>query len=197
MKRTALLLFILSVVLVACVDTTGISPASSRPPRGNPQASIIVQEFADLQCPSCRSAHTLINQPLLAQYGSQIRFEYRHFPLQSIHRYALDAAEAAECAADQGKFWEFVDLDYANQDSLNRTTLQQWAQQLKLDANLFSRCTRSHIKRKEILNDYNQGTAAGVTGTPTFFVNGQRVDSTIQALSAAIDAAIKGSGTKL
>ncbi|MBI1813127.1 thioredoxin domain-containing protein [Candidatus Peregrinibacteria bacterium] len=197
MKRTAFVLLILNFALTACVDTTDISPSSSRPPRGNPQASILVQEFADLQCPSCRSAQTLVVQPLLEKYGSQIRFEYRHFPIQSLHRYALDAAEAAECAADQGKFWEFVDLDYANQDLLNRTAIQQWAQQLKLDTSLFSRCTRSRIKRKEILADYDEGTAGGVTGTPTFFVNGQKVDSTIQALSAAIDAAIKGTGTKL
>lgn len=113
MKRLSLAtLFTSALLLAACVDTTGISPTSSRPPRGNANALVTVMEFADFQCPACMSAHATINKPLFEKYGSQVRFEFRHFPLRNIHRFALDLAEASECAADQGKFWEFVDLAY-------------------------------------------------------------------------------------
>jgi protein-disulfide isomerase len=203
MKRL-LSLAALTLVLAACVDTTGISADSSRPARGNPQAAVTVAEFADLQCPACRAAHTALVKPLLEKYGTQIRYEYHHFPLQSLHRYALDLAEAAECSADQQKFWEFVDMAFAKQteiqaagNQLAASDITSWAKELNLNMDLFDRCTKSHIKRKEILADYDAGQKAGVQGTPTFFVNGQQVESTPQALGAAIEAAVKGTMQRL
>jgi protein-disulfide isomerase len=138
-----------------------------------------------------------VNAPLLAQYGSQIRFEFRHFPLRGIHPYALDAAEAAECAADQGKFWEFVDMDYTNQSQLSNKSLKEWAERLGLDMDLFDRCTRSNIKRDTIMADYKAGEDAGVTGTPTYFVAGKKTEATVEALGAAIQAAAAGTSTRL
>ncbi|MEQ1849721.1 MAG: DsbA family protein [Candidatus Peribacteraceae bacterium] len=179
----------LSLVLVACVDTTGLSAESSRPLKGNPSALVLVQEFADLQCPACKAAHEQINGALLEQYGDSIRLEFMHFPLRGIHPYAMEAAEAAECAADQGKFWEFVDMNYANQSSLKSAALREWGAALKLDSALFDRCIESDIKEDTILADYAEGQKMGVNGTPSYYVNGKKVGSSVEELGAAIDAA--------
>lgn len=186
-----------SLILAACVDTTGISPESSKPPRGNPQSVVQVVEYADLECPACRSAHTSVVRPLLQKYSTQIRFEYKHFPIRSIHRYTLELAEAAECAADQGKFWEYVDAAFENQQQLAKGKAAEWGSALVTDANLFSRCVRSHIKRDAILAEYDAGTAMGVKGTPTFFVNGKQFPATVEDLSAAIELQLRGATMRL
>ncbi len=185
-------------VLAACVDTTGLSASSSRGPhpKTNPDAIVTVEEFADLQCPACRGAQPLVNA-IIEKYGRQIRFDFRHFPIRSIHQYAIVAAEAAECAADQGKFWEFEELAYEKQPELNKNAPTAWAKSLGLDMDLFKRCTRSHIKKNEIMADYDEAQKRGVRGTPTFFVNGKKVESTMAALSAAIDETSKGSMPRL
>lgn len=181
-------LVIASALLSGCgVDTTGISPASSSEPKGPITALVTVTEYGDLQCPACKAAHELLTTPLLASYQGKIRFEYKHFPLRSIHPYAFRAAQAAECAADQGAFWEFVDYAYAHQDELKSSPYADWATVLKLNGDLFGRCLSSGIKGDAVLKDYADGEALNVRGTPTYFVNGQRVDSTLEALSKAID----------
>jgi len=187
MKRF-LPLAVLSLGLVACVDTTGLSEETSRTPnpRSNANAAVIVEEFADLQCPSCKAAHSMVVEPLLAQYGTQIRYDFKQFPLSSIHRYALDAAEASECAADQNKFWEFVDVAFEKQESLSDSALSEWGEELGLDTDLYERCRASNIKRDMIQAEYDAGRELGVTGTPTFFVNGKRVESSVEAIGAAI-----------
>ncbi|MDB4978914.1 MAG: oxidoreductase [Candidatus Peribacteria bacterium] len=190
-------LAILSLTLVACVDKTGLSADSSRKPTGNPNAAVVVQEFGDLQCPACKAAYESIVKPLLAQYSSTISLEFKHFPLRSIHEYALDLAEGSECAADQGKFWEFVDIAYTKQSELSRSSIRAWAASLGLDMPLWDRCTKSHIKRATILADYAEGEKRGVVGTPTFFVNGTKVDSNLEAISAAITAATTGAAQRL
>ncbi len=179
-------------LLAACVDTTGLTSTihTDVNPATSQNALVTVTEYADLQCPACRSAHGTLVQPLIAKYGTKIAYDFRHFPLTSIHRFAMEAAEASECAADQGKFWDFVDHDYENQGDLTSDMLREWAGELKLDEELFGRCLDSHIKRKAIQASYEEGRAKGVQGTPTFFVNGQQTNATIQELSAAIDAAL-------
>ena len=186
-----------TLLLTACIDKTGLSADSTRPPAGNADAGVTVLEFADLQCPACRAAYELVTKPLLEKEGSRIRFVFKHFPLQQIHRFAMEAAEAAECAADQGKFWEFVDLDYTKQDQLSSQALRDWAKELNLDVDLFNRCVRSHIKRPFILSEYDEGEKGGVRGTPTFFVNGKQVETTVEALTKAVNDAASGVGTKL
>ncbi|MBI5155857.1 thioredoxin domain-containing protein [Candidatus Peregrinibacteria bacterium] len=184
----------LTLALTACVDTTGLTGDIHKDPhpKSNPNGAVIVSEFADLQCPACRAAHETVTLPLLAQYGSVVRFEFHHFPLRSIHRYALAAAEAAECSGDQGKFWEFVDQVYAQQDKLSTAQLAAWAEDLKLDIPLFTRCTKSHIKREAILAEYTAAEQGGVRGTPTFFVNGKQTPATVDDLGKAIEAIVKG-----
>ena len=196
MKRTLSLLS-LTLLLGACVDTTGISPQSSVTPKGNPQSVAVVTEYADLECPACRAAYDTVVKPILAKYGNQIRYDYKHFPLRSIHRYTMDLAEASECAADQGKFWEYVDMAFEKQPELKKGSASEWGMALVKDANLFSRCTRSHIKSKAIMAEYDEGVAMGVQGTPTFFVNGRQVPATVDDLSAAIDAQLKGAQQRL
>jgi protein-disulfide isomerase len=134
---------------------------------------------------------------MLAQYGSQIRYEVKHFPIYPNHRYSKEAAEAAECAADQGKFWEFEEMDYENQDDLSPAAISKWATDLGLDMDLFERCRKSDIKMAIVESSQQEGEKMGVNGTPTFFVNGQRVESTIQAIGAAIQEAASGATTRL
>lgn len=190
---------ILTLALAACTDTTGLSPETSRTahPQTSASAAVVLAEYADLQCPACRAAHETVVPPLLAKYGTQISYEFHHFPLSSIHRYALEAAEAAECAADQGKFWEFADLVFKNQQELSPESLDKWGAELKLDMDLFNRCRDSRIKREMIQSEYDQGRNLGVRGTPTFFVNGEQVEATVDGLSAAIDAALGSAASRL
>lgn len=196
MRRSTASALILCALLVACVDTTGLSKESAKVPRGNANG-ILVEEFGDLQCPACQAAHTAINEPLLQQYGNQIRFEFKQFPLQSIHRYALEAAMASECAADQGKFWEYVDTVYENQKELSARSLKSWAATLELDTDLFNRCLDSEIKEDVVIVDYEEGKGRGVAGTPTYFVNGKRVETDVPKLGAAIEAALAGAMQRL
>lgn len=160
-------------------------------PRGNPNAAVIVTEYGDFQCPACKAAEFAVVEPLLEKYEDRIRFDFVNFPIQSIHPFALPAAVAAECTADQEKFWEYHDLVYTNQDQLSTDNLRVWAESLGLDMELFNRCLRAKIKRNIVLEEYAAATEKGVRGTPTFFVNGVQVNSSSDALSAAIENALK------
>ena len=157
MKSRLLPVLLLPLLLAACVDMTGLSAESVRPPKGNPNAVVVVTEFADLQCPACKTAHATITAPLLAKYGNVIRFEYKHFPLRMLHPHAMVAAMGAECAADQGKFWEFVEKAFASQAQMSKDRIKTWAGELMLDTELFNRCLSSEIKEDTILADYEEG----------------------------------------
>ena len=185
----------MTLALSACgVDTTGLSAASSRTAKGPDSAGVTVTEYGDFQCPACGGAYKLINLPIEKKYAANIRFEFKHFPLRSIHENAFEAAQASECAADQGKFWEFVDIDYLNQKDLSSEMLRTWAKTLGLDVALFDRCVKSEIKSAMIMADEAAGEKLGVQGTPTYFVNGKRItENGVDTLSAAIDAALEES----
>jgi len=177
------------LLLAGCVDKEGLSEESTKPPTGNANSSILVEEYADLQCPACKGAHSQIVEPLLEKYGNVIRYEFKHFPLAQIHAFAHEAAEAAECAADQGKFWEYVNDTYENQDQLAREDLVARAEKLGTsDMDLYRRCIQSRIKRNTVQTDYKAGYALGVRGTPTFFVSGERVPrNTLEGISEMIE----------
>ena len=191
MERLVVLALLLSL---ACSSAGGRVVISSRGPHpaSNPAAAVLVLEYADLQCPSCRVAHSNIVAPLLARYGARIRYELRHFPLRSLHPLALEAAEAAECAADQGRFWEYTDLAFARQREMSREKLVTWAEAISLDAFRFEGCLASEQKRALVLAEFEEGRRKGVEGTPTFFVNGKKVESKLVAIQQAIDAATVG-----
>lgn len=192
MKRTLCALALPLLLLAACTSKEGLSQESSKPPTGNSQSSLVVEEFADLQCPACKGAHTTLYKPLIEKYGSAIRYEFRHFPIRQIHAYAQEAAEAAECAADQGKFWEFVDDTYENQSKLSRKDLLARTEEIGVaDISLFERCIKSRIKRDAVQREYQEGIKRSVSGTPTFFVAGEKAPSnTLEALSKMIEEKI-------
>lgn len=139
--------------------------------KGRHDAAVTIVEFSDFQCPYCqRGAETL--REITAKYGAEVRVAFRDFPLHRIHPEAQLAAEAARCAADQGKFWEYHDLLFDNQDKLDRAALVDHARALNLDPAVFNGCLETGKYKDAVGKDLEEGRAAGVTGTPAFFVNG-------------------------
>lgn len=145
------------------------------PSMGNPDAPVVVVEFSDFQCPYCGRFQQDTFKQIMDTYGDDILFVYRDFPLSSIHPRAEASAEAAECADDQGAFWDYHDLLFANQTALDNDSLISYAEQLDLDVDTFTECLTSGEKADEVQADFNDGRSYGVTGTPTFFINGVRV----------------------
>jgi len=139
--------------------------------RGNPSAPVSVVEFSDFQCPYCQKSEAVLRE-LLAKYKGKVNFSYRDFPLGDVHPQAQLAAEASRCAGEQGKFWEFHDLLFENQSKLERASLLEDAQELRLDARRFASCLNSGRYKPQIEQDVQDGLRAGVTATPGFFING-------------------------
>ena len=151
-----------------------ISVASAgHPSTGAASAAVTIIEFSDFQCPFCRAAESSLEQ-VRQKYGDQVRLVYMDFPL-SFHPHAMDAALAARCAADQGKFWQFHDALFLDQKKLDPDSLKQTATRIGLDRNKFDTCFSSHRHSAGIRQDMGEGTALGVTGTPTFFINGREL----------------------
>lgn len=151
------------------------NPFTPKPVFGNPQASVKIVEFGDLQCPACRAAH-FETQRIKDEFKGNISYQFFHFPLRSIHPFAQKAAEAAECANDQGKFFEFVHIVYQNQESIREKDLKSYASTLGLNTESFSACLDSGAKRGIVEADLREGASKNIQGTPTFFINGKRLD---------------------
>lgn len=160
--------------------------------RGSPSAPITIVEFADFQCPFCRRAEEPLAQ-LLAQPGAPVRYIFRNFPLD-FHEHAELAAEAALAARAQGKFWQMHDLLFANQRDLSRDKLIQIAADLHLDVARFSSDLDSGKYKADVAADRLLGVNANVNGTPTFFINGRRMDGALSLaeLNQAIALASAG-----
>lgn len=148
------------------------------PSFGTPGAPITIVEFADFECPYCAQAFPTIRE-LQTEYQGKIHYIWRDFPLSSIHPNAQKAAEAGECAQDQGKFWELHDKMFINQDSLSVISLKQYARQLGMNGALFDECLDSGRYEHEVQADLADGVSLGVRGTPTFFINGNLVSGVI------------------
>ncbi len=133
-------------------------------------AKVIVEEYSDFQCPYCGKAYPTVKQ-VKETYGDSIEFIYKHFPLPS-HPFAQKAAEASECARDQGKFWEYHNMLFENQKELAVSDLKKYASDLGLNTEQFNECLDSSIKDDIVRNDLLEGQRKGVTGTPSFFING-------------------------
>ena len=144
-----------------------------RPQRGADDAPITIVEFTDYECPFCGRYIRDTYPALLAEYGDRMKYVVRNFPLSSIHPNARKAAEAAECAFDQGRFWEYHDALFQNQGALDVPSLKAYAEELGLDVETFSTCLDSGAKREVVAADHRDALAHGVNGTPTFFVNGR------------------------
>jgi protein-disulfide isomerase len=139
--------------------------------RGNANAPVVIVEFADFQCPYCRREQAVL-KALTTKYGNKVSVAYRDFPLRQIHAQAQPAAEAARCAGEQGKFWEYHDLLFAETAKLDAASLMDYAAQAGLDKNKFNECLSSGKFKPAIDEDLRAGEKLGVSGTPAFFING-------------------------
>ncbi|MCR4335766.1 MAG: DsbA family protein [archaeon] len=158
--------------------------------KGNPDAAVRIVEFSDFQCPACGFGFTQLQQ-VLPQYIDKIKLTYRHFPLNNIHPYAQKAGEAAECAADQGKFWEMHDILFTNQTNLKIADLKSYAQQLNLNQIDFDSCLDSSKNAPKVASDFSYGVSIGINSTPTFYVNGEKFSNlTAEQWKAVLDARI-------
>jgi protein-disulfide isomerase len=148
--------------------STGDDPAN-----GLKSAPVTIIEFSDFQCPYCEIFSTQTLPLIEKNYVStgKVRFVYRDFPIKS-HKYAEKAAEAAKCANEQGKFWEYHNELFSNQNSLDISSLMLYAKNLNLDATTFNDCLNSGRMASKVQKDYNDGLNYSVQGTPTFFING-------------------------
>ena len=148
------------------------------PAWGPPGASVTVVEFSDFECPYCREAYPTV-RALMRQYGDRVLFQYRDFPISDIHPDAQKAAEAAACAHAQGKFWDYHDLLFQNQEDLSREALTRYALTVNADIAAFNRCLDGGLKAQEVSDDLQDGIAADIAGTPTFFINGVKYEGVL------------------
>lgn len=157
--------------------------------RGNKDAKITIVEFSDLQCPYCSRFHDTMKQ-VVAAYPNDVRWIYKHFPLDSIHPYARKAAEASECAGEQNKFWEYTDYIFDNQSSLSTEFISTAAKSVGLNTSNFEDCLSSGKYTSKVNSDYSQGRSAGVTGTPGNVINGELVKGAVSfdTMKAKIEA---------
>lgn len=140
---------------------------------GPEDAPITLIEYGDFECDSCLVAYPIIKR-LRETMGDRMQFVFRNFPINDTHPHAEAAAEAAECAAEQGKFWEMHDKLFEHQTALDDTHLRDYAQECGCDPSLFDREMAEHKFAGKVQADYEGGYASGVAGTPTFFINGMR-----------------------
>jgi protein-disulfide isomerase len=220
MKRF-LPLVIIAAVLVAAVAATwfllrsartkpptniaGSGPPGAEPPhiRGNPNAPVTLEEFGDFECPTC-GTYAVELKKIEAEFGDRLRVIFREYPLYPTpHKYALIAARAAEAAGPQGRFFEMHDQLYENQKAWSEATdpmpmFIDYARQIGLDTDRFGRELNGEIVAERITQDGIRAHARGVTGTPTFFVNGKELDAASfspDGLRALINQALRGNST--
>ena len=164
-----------------------------RPSQGPDDALVEFVEFTDYECPFCRRFRETTYPVIRERFEGRVKWVVRNYPLTQIHPNAQLAAEAAECALDQDRFWEYHDLLFERHDQLGRADLKSHARELGLDGDQFDSCLDSGEKISVVQNDLRDGFRFGVTGTPTFFINGQVVVGAQgpDLVSAFIDVALE------
>jgi protein-disulfide isomerase len=187
---------IAGALTVALSAGTGLAFSDDRlvrdgePMVGRADAPVTVVLFCDFQCPYCADARPVVDR-LLTAYSGDVRLVYRHYPVERVHADAGRAAEASICALDQGRFWDMYASMLANQSELDLSGLIRQAGDIGLDSRSFARCLESGVHRADWRRDQTDGTSLGVSGTPTFFVNGTMIEgASIDALDSAIRAAL-------
>jgi protein-disulfide isomerase len=170
----------------ASVGGTGLK--ADDPVLGSKNAKLTIIEYSDYQCPYCGRVEPTIKQ-VMSTYGDQVRLVFRDFPL-SFHENAMPAALAANCAQDQGKFWEYHDLLFANQEALDAASLKKYATQVGLDATKFNDCFDTKKFQAAIADDMSTAQADGVQGTPFFKIGSQQVSGALpfDSFKKVIDA---------
>jgi protein-disulfide isomerase len=158
--------------------------------QGPAEAAVTLVEYGDYQCPYCGAAYPIIKE-VQARMGGTLRFVFRNFPISTSHPHAEQAAEAAEAAAHQGRFWEMHDLLYENQSRLGEEDLRSYAKELELDVPTFDQELADHVHAERVREDFMSGVRSGGNGTPTFYVNGTRHDGSyeIEALLTVLERA--------
>jgi protein-disulfide isomerase len=169
--------------------TLAVNPADHM--IGPLDAAVTVVEYGDLECPDCKQAAPAVKL-LLERFVGRVRFAFRHYPLEEVHPHALHAAEAAECAGAQGKFWPMHDLLFENQAHMKLGQLRSYAERLQLDLPRYDAEMHDHIYLQRIREHVQSGRESGVRGTPTFFVNGkvQDVSFGLHFLFDAVETAL-------
>jgi protein-disulfide isomerase len=157
---------------------------------GPADAAVTLVEYGDYECPYCGAAYPIIKE-IQARMGERLRFVFRNFPITTSHPHAEQAAEAAEAAAAQDRFWPMHDLLYENQKRLREQDLRGYGEQLGLDLERFSRELAEHVHAERVREDFMSGVRSGVNGTPTFYIDGVRHDDSydVETLLAALERA--------
>ena len=162
---------------------------------GNPEASVVVLEYGDFECPACGTYHPVVKQ-LKAEYADRVAFVYRHFPLNAIHRSADISARATEAAALQGKFWEMHDKLFENQKDWTtggaESVIEGYAQELGLNMEQFRADINSEAVKQAVEQDRLSGVRSTVNSTPTFFLNGTKIQNprSVQDFKSLLDTAL-------
>ena len=166
------------------------------PLKGSPDAPITIIEFSDFQCPFCKRVLPVLTQ-LLEQYAGKVKLAFRDFPLANIHPQAQKAAEAAHCAGEQGKYWEYHDLLFERQETLPTANLVEYAQGLGLNSQVFRTCLESSKYKAKVERNHADGIKAGITGTPAFFINGRPISGAqpLETFKAIIDEELGRQGS--
>ncbi len=173
--------FTASRTAVAAPGAQAVDVTSTDAPFTGPEKPVLtVVEFADFECPYSRQVSAALRSTAL-QYKDQVRVEFRHLPLDDVHPDARRAAEASECAREQGKFWEYHDKLFANQADISAANLGRFATEIGLDRAAFDRCLVSGRMADRVRADEQVAESAGIVGTPTFFFNGTPVQGAIPA----------------
>lgn len=150
-------------------------PTDGDPSLGPDDAPVTLVMFSDYQCPYCRQWYEQVFNQLVTTYPGKIRFVYKDFPLTSLHEFAAPAAEAAHCAGDQGKYWEYQAKLFSGEKDFGTATFNQYATDINLDANQFADCLSTRKFQKQVEDNYSFAANLGVQSTPTFFINGLAV----------------------
>lgn len=159
--------------------STGLEPekffSDTDPAWGPKDARVVIVEYSDFQCPFCKRFAQQTAEKIRSKYEDKVRFVFKHLPLKSIHPHAMGAAVAAQCANEQGKFWEYYQTLFANQTNLDTDALASYAGTAKLDTKAFGECVQRKDIADKVERDIQSAIELGVTGTPGFIIAGTKL----------------------
>lgn len=205
-------LIIMAIIIAAFIgifvftgsgDDNGAVGVTSNHTKGNNTKNVELLAYEDFQCPACGAFEPIVNE-VFSKYENDILYKFRHFPIDTIHPNARAASRAAEAAGKQNKFFDMYDILFANQQAWSeseeaKTIFISYAEQLQLDIPKFEEDYTSEAVNSTINADKQEGNDRGVTGTPTFYLNGTKLDNneiqTVEGFSAKVDEAIANSET--
>ena len=206
MRPRILLSLVLPLAFLAACSAApagSVTPTAADHTKGAANAKVTLIEYGDFQCPACGYFHPIVEQ-VMARYGDRISFTFRNFPLEQLHKNAMAASQAAEAAGAQGKYWEMYDKLYDTQKAWSdlddaTETFAGYAKDLGLDVEKFKSELTSKKYESKVRADYQGGVTLGVNSTPSFYLNGTKIQSNPQSyggFQALIDSALQAAGTQ-